>query len=63
MSDESAWEAMREALMGLRVSDLRRMARDEHITLGYAAGSKAGMVDEIVSQRRYRALHPEEVTW
>ena len=41
---------------------LRQLAKDEGITLGYAASRKDTAVGEIVSQRRGRALRGEVVT-
>lgn len=49
------WENMRRRLMQLTVTQLRQIAKDESITLGYAASRKDTLVDEIVAQRRYRA--------
>lgn len=49
------WEAMRERLMGLTLKQLRQTARDEGITLGYAASRKDTCVGAIVSARRARA--------
>ena len=59
---EAIWEDMRERLMGLTTKQLRQIARDEGITLGYAASRKDTTVAEIVSQRRSRALRGEVVT-
>ena len=59
MSEES-WDEMRESLMGLTVRQLRQIARDEGICLGYAASSKDSTVDEIVGTRRHRALNGDE---
>ena len=57
MADE--YEAMRESLMRLTVKELRGIARDEGICLGYAGANKRSMVGEIVGQRRYRRLNRE----
>lgn len=54
--DERDWDEMREGLARLTMRELRQVARDEHITLGYAGGRKDSCVEEIVSQRQYRAL-------
>ena len=59
---EEAWDEMRERLMGLTTKQLRQIARDEGISLGYAASRKDTTVAEIVSQRRHRALRGEVVT-
>lgn len=59
---EEVWEDMRERLMGLTTRQLRRIARDEQISLGYAASRKDSTVAEIVSQRRHRAMRGEVVT-
>ena len=59
---EEAWEEMRVRLMGLTTKQLRQIAKDEGITLGYAASRKDTTVAEIVSQRRSRALRGEVVT-
>ena len=45
-------EAMRRALMRLTVSELRRVAREEGVCLGYAS-RKADVVGEIVAHRHY----------
>ena len=59
---EEVWDEMRERLMGLTTKQLRQIARDEGITLGYAASRKDTTVAEIVSQRRSRALRGKVVT-
>ena len=56
------WDDMRERLMSLTTKQLRQLARDEGITLGYSASRKDTTVAEIVSQRRSRALRGEVVT-
>ncbi len=60
--NEAIWDEMRERLMGLTTKQLRQLAKDEGITLGYAASRKDTAVGEIVSQRRARALRGEVVT-
>lgn len=60
--NEGIWEDMRERLMGLTTKQLRQTARDEGISLGYAASRKDTAVAEIVTQRRHRALRGEVVT-
>lgn len=52
--DPAIWEDMRQRLMKLTTKQLKQIARDEHITLGYAASRKDTLVGEIVSQRRCR---------
>lgn len=59
---EEVWDEMRERLMRLTTTQLRQIARDEGIALGYAASRKDTTVAEIVSQRRHRALRGEVVT-
>lgn len=59
MSEET-WDEMRESLMGLTVRQLRQIARDEGICLGYAASSKNATIGEIVGTRRHRALRVDE---
>lgn len=58
---ELVWDEMRERLMGLTTKQLRQVARDEGICLGYDASRKDTTVAEIVSQRRSRALRGEAV--
>ena len=59
---EQVWDEMRERLMGLTTKQLKQIAREEGVTLGYAASRKDSTVAEIVSQRRSRALRGEVVT-
>lgn len=59
MSEET-WDEMRESLMGLTVRQLKQIAREEGICLGYAASSKDATVDEIVGTRRHRAIRGDE---
>lgn len=59
---EEVWDEMRERLMGLTAKQLRQLAKDEGICLGYDASRKDTTVAEIVSQRRHRALRGEVVT-
>lgn len=58
--NEDYWEAMREELFGLTVRQLRQIAKDEDICLGYAASRKDTTIGEIVSARRCRALRAGE---
>lgn len=60
--DKGIWDEMRERLMRLTTKQLRQIARDEGISLGYAASRKDSTVAEIVTQRRHRALAGEVVT-
>ena len=60
--NEAIWDEMRERLMGLTTKQLRQLARDEGITLGYAASRKDTTVGAIVSARRHRAMSGEVVT-
>lgn len=50
------WTEMREELSKLTVRELRQIAREEGICLGYSASRKRAMLDEIVSERRYREI-------
>ena len=54
-------EAMRRALMRLTVRELRRLAREEGVCLGYEGSTKAGIVGSIVSHRRYVEHMRQEV--
>lgn len=45
-------DAMRRALMRLTLRELRRVAREEGVCLGYAS-RKADVVGEIVAHRHY----------
>ena len=51
---ERAWSDMRERLMKLPMKQLKQIARDEKITLGYDASRKDTCVGAIVSARRHR---------
>ena len=46
-------DAVRRSLMRLTVRELRQVARDEGVCLGYEGSTKAGIVGAIVSHRRY----------
>lgn len=48
------YEEMRAELSRMTVKQLRAIARDEGICLSYSGATKAGTVNEIVSQRRHR---------
>lgn len=54
------WDAMRADLQKLTVKQLRQIARDEGICLGYAASRKDTTIDQIISNRRYRALYASD---
>ena len=47
---------MRERLSALTVRELKDIARAEGICLGYAGATKAGTIDEIIANRRYRDM-------
>lgn len=51
---ESEEAAMRRELGSMRVRDLRALAREEGVCLGYQGSRKADVVEAIVSARRYR---------
>lgn len=65
--DPSIWEDMRERLMGLTVKQLKQLAKDEHISLGYDACRKDSLVGNIVSTRRHRCIEynadPKQHPW
>ena len=44
----------------LTVKQLRQIAKDEGICLGYAASRKDTTIDQIVGNRRYRALYASD---
>lgn len=48
------YEKMREELSRMTMKELRQIARDEGICLGYAGSRKYSAAAEIASQRRYR---------
>lgn len=50
------YDKMRDELMCMTVKQLKQIARDDGICLSYSGATKAGTVNEIVSQRRYREL-------
>lgn len=54
---EDRWDAMRADLQKLTVKQLRQIAKDEGICLGYTASRKDTTIDQIISNRRYRALY------
>ncbi len=51
------WDAVRDELLGMTLKDLKALAKEEGICLGYAAGTKATCAGEIVTQLRYRELN------
>lgn len=58
--DSAIWEEMRQRLMGLTTKQLKQLAKDEHISLGYDACRKDSMVGNIVSTRRHRCVEQNE---
>lgn len=52
-------QVMRDELWHMTMRELRALARDEGICLGYDGATKTGTVNSIVDQRRYR----EENGW
>ena len=54
------WEDMRQRLMKLTIKQLKQIAREEHICIGYAASRKDSLVGEIVGTRRHRCLESQE---
>ena len=58
--DPKVWEDMRERLMNLTLKQLKQIARDEHISLGYDASRKDTCVGAIVSARRHRCMEAQE---
>lgn len=57
---EAKWEQMREHLMGLTMKQLKQIAKDEGICLGYAASRKYLTVDDIVGHRRLLAMRERD---
>ena len=51
---ERVWSDMRERLMKLTMKQLKQIARDEKIALGYDASRKDTCGGAIVSARRHR---------
>ena len=60
MAPDTIWEDMRARLMGLTVKQLKQIAKDEHISLGYDASRKDTCVGAIVSARRHRCVELNE---
>ena len=54
--DPTVWEDMRERLMRLTLKQLKQIAKDEHICLGYGGSRKDTCVGAIVSARRHRCI-------
>ena len=54
--DPAIWEDMRQRLMKLTTKQLKQLAKDEGICLGYDASRKDSMVGNIVSSRRHRCI-------
>lgn len=59
--DPAIWEDMRRRLMKLTTKQLKQLAKDEGICLGYDASRKDSMVGNIVSTRRHRCIEQESV--
>lgn len=57
---ESEWKRMREQLMGLTMRQLKQIAKDEGICLGYAASRKDTTVADIVGHRRLLAMRERD---
>ena len=57
---EDRWDAMRADLQKLTVKQLRQIAKDEGICLGYATSRKDTTIDQIVGNRRYHALYASD---
>ena len=51
------YNKMRDKLSKLTMKELKQIARDEGICLGYAGARKNTTVNEIVSQRQYREFN------
>lgn len=56
---QTDYAAMRADLARHTVKQLRAIARDEGICLGYDGATKRGTVDAIVGERQYRELMKE----
>jgi transposase len=54
-TEKEIWENMRQRLMQLTMKQLKQLAKDEQITLGYSSSRKDSLVGEIIAQRRHRA--------
>lgn len=54
--DPTIWQEMRERLSALSLKQLKQLAKDEEITLGFAASRKDACVGAIVAERRHRAI-------
>ena len=50
------YDEIRRRLTAMTCDQLRKLARDEGICLGQAAGRKKDMIDEIVAHFRYRDM-------
>lgn len=53
------WDEMRDQLMKLSIKELKAIAKEEGVCLGYAASRKDSTVGEIVAYRRYTEQHGE----
>lgn len=54
-TEAQIFEEMRQRLMRLTVAQLKQIAKDERISLGYDGCRKDSIVGRIVSERRNRA--------
>ena len=54
------WEEMRQELSHLTVKELKQLAKDEGICLGYDASRKDTTIGAIVTHRRYMELNGTE---
>lgn len=56
MEPKDRWQQMHDELMQLTLKELRAIAKEDGICLGYAASRKDSCVAEIVSSRRHFEL-------
>lgn len=64
MSDK--WEEMRDELERLTLKQLRALAKNDGITLGYDASRKDSAISAIITARRYQELNgfvPKGYDW
>ena len=52
--ETTKYDQMRDELSKLTMKELKQIAKDEGICLGYAGATKRETVNEIISQRSYR---------
>lgn len=60
MVNEFDESARHDELMRMTMRELRQLARDEGVCLGYAGSRKDTAVNEIVSCERYRSMHADD---